>query len=155
MRDSGCYKIALGIESATPRILKYIGKNSETKKVESIFNYCKELGIQTKAFFTIGYPTETKKEIESTINFAMKLNPDSARFMVVRAFPQTRLYEDAKSSGIPIDSLDEYVQSNATQSYVKYHVMNLQSLNGMSAEELDKYIIQAYYRFTKLKDWKK
>ncbi|MBS3087296.1 radical SAM protein [Candidatus Pacearchaeota archaeon] len=155
MRDSGCYKIALGIESATPRILKYIGKNSDTKKVESVFNYCKELGIQTKAFFTIGYPTETKKEIESTIDFAMKLNPDSARFMVVRAFPQTRLYEDVKSSGIPVDSLDGYVQSNTNQSYVKYHVMNLQSLNGMSAKELDKYITKAYHRFSKLKDWKK
>ncbi|NPE26703.1 radical SAM protein [Methanococcoides sp. SA1] len=154
MRESGCYKIALGIESATPRILDYIGKNSDVDRVRSVFDNCKKLGIETKAFFTIGYPTETKEEIESTIDFAMELNPDSARFMVVRAFPQTRLYEDAKASGIPVESLDGYVQSDRAKSYVKYHVMNLQSLNGMSSDELDSYITDAYCRFSKLKEWK-
>lgn len=144
MRASGAYKLAFGVESASPKVLNYIGKTSDLEKVKNVFDTCKKLGIKTKGFFTIGYPSETTDDIKRTIDFAVTLNPDEARFMVVRAFPGTRLFNDLKNSGWTEKQLTEYRQFHDIESYVKYHVMNVQSLNGMSAEELDGYIREAY-----------
>ncbi len=152
MKESGCYRIAVGVESATPKILKYIGKSQDTARTKRLFDVCRDLGMETKAFFTIGYPAETAEEIERTLDFAMELEPTEARFMVVRAFPGTRLYEDMKKAG-NVD-LDKYAQSTIEKPYVKYHVMNVQSLNGMSQEVLDEYIREAYHRFSVLKGGK-
>lgn len=144
MRDSGCYKLAFGIESASPHILNYIGKSDDLKKVEETFKLCRNLGIKTKAFFTIGYPNETHDDIKKTIDFAKHLVPDEARFMVIRAFPGTRLYEDMRFKGFTHEELTEYKQFTGNGVYVKYHVMNIQSLNGMPHEKLDEYIKEAY-----------
>ena len=151
MKDSGCYRIAIGVESATPSVLEYIGKSSDIKKTKSIFDSCRKLGVETKAFFTVGHPNETEKEIEDTIDFAMDLNPDDARFMVVRAFPGTRLYKNLEEAGYSREELDDYAQSKIDAPYVKYHVMNNSSLNGVSPEKLDEYIISAYRRFSRRK----
>jgi radical SAM superfamily enzyme YgiQ (UPF0313 family) len=146
MKSSGCYKLAFGVESGSPEILKYIGKNPDLKKTESIFSSCKKLEIKTKAFFTIGYPGETSQQIEKTIDFACKLNPDEVRFMVVRAFPGTRLYHDMVSNGVNEEDLCTYRQFSGDGVYIKYHVMNIHSLNKMSASKLNKYIKEAYRR---------
>ena len=147
MREAGCYKLAFGVESATPRILKYIGKSQDTEHTKAVFKKCRELGIESKGFFTIGYPTETKEEIESTIRFALDLEPSDARFMVVRAFPGTRLYVDMLAKGYTPETLDTYHQFGTGDEYVKYHVMNIHSLNGMPMETLDGYIRKAYEQF--------
>ena len=147
MREAGCYKLAFGIESGTPRILKYIRKCSDLDKIRNVLRKCKELGIETKAFFTIGYPTETHEEIRRTIDFAQELAPTEAYFMVVRAFPGTPLYEEMKRKGLSDEELINYKQFQDEDGYVKYHVMNFNSLNGMPVEQLDNYVKDAYSRF--------
>ena len=149
MRSSGCYKLAFGIESGVPRILKYIGKCSDLDYIRSVFQKCNELGIETKAFFTIGHPSETEDEIKRTIDFSTELNATEAYFMVVRAFPGTPLYREMRSAGFSEEELDSYHQFQDEDKYVKYHVMNFRSLNGMSNERLDEMVKEAYGRFYK------
>lgn len=148
MKEAGCYKLAFGVESATPRILKYIGKSQDTDHTKAVFRKCKELGIESKGFFTIGYPTETREEIEATMQFALDLEASDARFMVVRAFPGTRLYSDMLAKGFTPETLDTYHQFKTGGEHVKYHVMNIHSLNGMPMEELDEYVRKAYEQFS-------
>jgi len=149
MSQAGCYKLAFGIESGTPRILDYIGKCSDLDKVRSVFKRCRELGIDTKAFFTIGYPSETEDEIRRTIDFSMELNADEAYFMVVRAFPGTPLYDEMRRTGFSEEELGKYNQFQDEDGYVKYHVMNFRSLNGMPNDKLDGLVKEAYGRFYK------
>ncbi len=93
MAKAGCYKLAFGIESGTPRILSLMKKNTTIKKITETIAHCHGLGIKTKGFFTIGYPTQTKEEIFETFNFAKSLLLDSAYFTIVRAYPGTELFE--------------------------------------------------------------
>jgi anaerobic magnesium-protoporphyrin IX monomethyl ester cyclase len=152
MAHAGCYKLAFGIESGTPRILDYIGKCSDLDYIKSIFQKCRELGIDTKAFFTIGYPSETEDEIRRTIGFSLELNANEAYFMVVRAFPGTPLYAEMRTAGFSEEELGRYKQFQDEDGYVKYHVMNFRSLNGMSNEHLDDLVKEAYGRFYKKED---
>ena len=149
MRNAGCYKLAFGIESGVPEILRYIGKCDNLGLIKKVFGKCRELGIETKAFFTIGRPPETETQIQKTIDFSLELGATEAYFMVVRAFPGTRLYEEMKRSGFSERELDNYKQFQDEDGYVKYHVMNFSSLNGMSNDHLDSMVKEAYGRFYK------
>lgn len=152
MKKAGCYKIALGIESGVPRILRYIGKCDDLEHIRRVFRKAREVGIETKVFFTMGSPIETEDEIKTTIDFAQEIAPNEAYFMVVRAYPGTRLYEDMLSFGRTTEDLDSYRQFRDKKGYVKYHVMNARSLNGMSEEKLDALVKEAYSRFYKGKE---
>ena len=149
MRNAGCYKLAFGIESGVPEILRYIGKCDNLDLIKHVFGKCRELGIDTKAFFTIGHPPETEEQIRRTIDFSVELGATEAYFMVVRAFPGTRLYEEMRKSGFSEKELDNYKQFQDEDGYVKYHVMNFSSLNGMSNDHLDNMVREAYGRFYK------
>jgi radical SAM superfamily enzyme YgiQ (UPF0313 family) len=152
MALAGCYKLAFGIESGTPRILDYIGKCSDLDFIRDVFQRCRELGIDTKAFFTIGYPSETEEEIRRTIDFSLELDANEAYFMVVRAFPGTPLYDEMRKAGFSEEELGQYKQFQDEDGYVKYHVMNFRSLNGMPNEHLDNLVKEAYGRFYKRED---
>lgn len=149
MADSGCYKLGFGLESGEPRILRNIGKNADLELVKRVFAKCKEVGIETRAYFTIGHPTETEDEIKRTIDFAEELKPKDAYFMVVRAFPKTRLYAQMKAMGYTDDELNSYQQFQCDSAIAKYHVMNVRSLNGMSNQQLDNLVKEAYSRVYK------
>ncbi len=149
MREAGCYKLSFGIESGVPEILRYIGKCQDTDLVKRTFSRCKDLGIQTKAFFTIGHPPETEDDIRRTIEFSLELDATEAYFMVVRAFPGTRLYEEMQNVGLSERDLSKYHQFQDEDGYVKYHVMNVKSLNGMPETKLDGMVREAYGRFYK------
>lgn len=52
--------------------------------------------------------------------------------MVVRAFPGTRLEPDMLNKGKSREELAKYKQFSGEGTIIKYHVMNISSLNGMS-----------------------
>lgn len=149
MQESGCYKLSFGIETGVPRIARQIGKCDNMPLIKRVFGKCRELGIETRAYFTIGHPSETEAEIHQTIDFAEELGATDAYFMVVRAFPETRLYNQMLHAGFSREELDNYTQFQDEGGYVKYHVMNSRSLNGMSSHQLDGLIKLAYSRFYK------
>jgi len=52
----------------------------------------RDYGIMTLAYFMIGNPTETTKQIMETFVFAKKISPDYVHFAVTTPFPATDLY---------------------------------------------------------------
>ena len=93
MKKSGCYQMSLGIESANQRILDMIKKRLNKNLVRNVVNEVKKAGIQAVGFFIVGFPTETKKEIKETIDFACSLNLDRANFTKATPLPGTELYD--------------------------------------------------------------
>ena len=93
MKKSGCYSMSLGIESANQRILDLIKKRLDKELVRKVVRWVKESGIDGVGFFMIGFPTETRKEIMETINFARSLDIDRAYFSKAVPLPGTELYD--------------------------------------------------------------
>lgn len=93
MKKSGCYQMSLGIESGNQRILDKIKKRLNKDLVTKVVDDIKRAGIQAVGFFIVGFPTETKKEIKETIDFACSLNLDRANFTKATPLPGTELYD--------------------------------------------------------------
>ncbi len=86
MKESGAHTISLAIESGNQEILtKLMHKPVKLSKVRPIVEKAKQVGLKVKGFFIIGYPGETKKNIEETIEFARSLKLDWSHFFI--AFP--------------------------------------------------------------------
>ncbi len=73
MKEAGCWHISFGIESGNKDIIKLIKKGIDLDYTRQVIRWCKELGIQTKGFFMIGHPGETKETIKDTIDFALSV----------------------------------------------------------------------------------
>ena len=100
LRQSGCWMLAMGIETASPETRKDMVKRLEEEKVRAAFRNLRASGIKSFAFFIFGYPGETPAALERTTDYAIELDPDFANFYPAVPYPGTELYEKAKREGL-------------------------------------------------------
>ncbi len=93
MKRAGTYKIYVAVESGSERVQKYIGKRMKLDLLQRNITLASRLGIIVSAFFMIGFPTETREEMQETIRFAAASRLNGANFFKVVPFPGTKLAE--------------------------------------------------------------
>ena len=98
MKRAGCRLIHFGIESGSARILRDTKKGIDRDTIQEGICLTREAGMETACFFMLGFPGETRSEMEETLKFARKLNPTYASFHVVTPYPGTALGALASSS---------------------------------------------------------
>lgn len=92
MKLAGCWQISYGVESGSQRLLDFIKKGITLEQVKDTFNTTKKVGINIRAFFMLGIPTETREESYETIRFAQRLKANWSQFTLCVPFPGTELY---------------------------------------------------------------
>ena len=100
LRESGCWMLAMGIESASETTRKDMVKRLEEKKIELAFQNLRATGIKSFAFFIYGYPGETPTSMEATTEYAIALDPDFANFYPAVPYPGTALYDKSVKEGL-------------------------------------------------------
>lgn len=100
MHKAGCIRLRYGVESGDEGILKLMRKETPISRTKKVFEWTKNAGIETFAYFIIGYATETTDTIRKTINFAKELDPDWVMFTTATPYPHTNLYELAEEEGL-------------------------------------------------------
>jgi anaerobic magnesium-protoporphyrin IX monomethyl ester cyclase len=100
LRASGCWMLAMGIESASDETRKDMVKKLEQQKIEAAFKNLRQTGIKSFAFFIFGYPGESVKTMEQTTAYAISLDPDFANFYPAVPYPGTALYEKSVKEGL-------------------------------------------------------
>jgi radical SAM superfamily enzyme YgiQ (UPF0313 family) len=116
----GLRVLHIGVESASQRILNLLGKGTRVGITSEKFKLCKKLGIKTLSFFMLGSPTETEDEINTTIDFAAKLDADEASFSLTKPLPGTSLYERFPHSSQSFSSYDYYGKGDLNCSTISY-----------------------------------
>jgi radical SAM superfamily enzyme len=69
---SGLRFLGFGLESVNQRILQLMNKRERKypkEELNNIFENCDRVGINAHAYFIIGFPSETKKETDETLEF--------------------------------------------------------------------------------------
>jgi len=133
--QSGCILIRMGIESGNRRILSLLAK---TNRKDTWFDRSREIvkiaqsnGISVACLFMVGSPTETKRDVQESIEFAKKLNPEIIQVAYFTPFPGTKayaLYKD-KIPDLKVEDLYHY-------NFPKFNLSNMSDQDLKDAQGL-------------------
>jgi len=139
MKQSGCYRVSMGIENGNQEFLKKVLRKAlNLQKVRSVAKDLKDLKIESTGFFILGIPGETTQTMEQTIDFAKSLDLDDAIFSIYSPYPGTELYDLCISKGYISPVIDHARFKN------KYSTLNTEYL---SAKEVENYRNRALFEF--------
>lgn len=99
LKKAGVFKIAFGVESGDEDILGAIRKNTDPERILMVGRWAREAGMVVIGFFMLGLPYENSKTLQKTIDFAKKMNPHFANFMITIPFYGTPLYSLVEEKG--------------------------------------------------------
>ena len=92
-KDSGLQLVEFGVESGSPRMLRFLNKGQTVEQITSVYGMCKKLKIRTSALFMIGLPTESMNDLMSTIRLIKSINPYISLCTIYRPYPGTELFD--------------------------------------------------------------
>ena len=100
MEASGCYSMAVGIESGSERVLNDMRKSLDIDTVRDKIELIKAHSrIRVTGFFLLGYPSEKRSDLEKTIKLSRELRLDRASFALFTPLPGTQIYEELVKEG--------------------------------------------------------
>lgn len=136
LKASGCQSLCFAPESGDQWVIKnVVKKNIDLQRIVNAVKICKKVGLRSEAFFVIGFPGETKKQIENTIEYARSLrNMGLARahFHIATPFEGTDVYYEAKEKGYLVD---------APEGCIKLECKRIQTPD-FTVKDIDNYFIQ-------------
>jgi anaerobic magnesium-protoporphyrin IX monomethyl ester cyclase len=94
MKASGCHTIMYGFEVGDQGILDSLDKRTTVAQNLEAMRLTKRHDMLTLGLFIIGLPGETPQTIEATIQHAIALDCDIAKFNVATPQPGSRFYDD-------------------------------------------------------------
>jgi uncharacterized radical SAM superfamily protein len=112
LADSGIEQISWGIESGSQYILDRMKKDVTVQDNYNVIKWAKKYGINTRAFFILGFPGETKETIEETKKFIIESDPDQYFISNFIPYPGTDVGDNPEKYGITwmSNNYDDYYQ---------------------------------------------
>ncbi len=82
LRSAGMSTVYYGVESGCQRILNLMEKGITLKQAEDAVKAAKDVGVDVVTSFILGYPGEKPSEMDRTIDFSIKLDPDYSQYSI-------------------------------------------------------------------------
>ncbi len=92
LKNAGCTKIGLGIETLSSAIGRDLHRGVNEELLLEIVSHLDKLGILSKVFLMIGHPDETMDYYRHLTEFLKRLGPDEVRLSFLTPFPGTPLW---------------------------------------------------------------
>jgi len=100
MKESGCYKLFVAIESGDQRILnEVIRKPLNLRKVKPLVHKMRKLGIEVESYFVAGMPGETRESLKRTFRFARDIDADVTHYFFANPIPGSELWDICEKEG--------------------------------------------------------
>ncbi len=101
MKKAGWTRAIIAIESADEEIQeKRVDKKVNVSRVPEVVAKCKEVGLEIRGYFMLGFPDETREQILKTANMARDLDLDDFSLSLVSPLPGTPLYDECNDRAL-------------------------------------------------------
>jgi radical SAM superfamily enzyme YgiQ (UPF0313 family) len=141
MRAAGCTAIEFGVESGNQQILNGVDKKIKLADAEETVRLARVAKLLTSCSFILGHPYETEETIRDTIDFAVKLRPDSVSFGIMSPYPGTRIWDMARAG-----EGNYRLLSNNWENYLRFGGGCLE-LTTLPRKRLEALQVKAYISF--------
>lgn len=96
LKDAGCRKIFIGVETASEQMQRRINKNVDLKDVHNVIEHLRDEGFEIICSFMCEFPDETPEQLESTLRLCAFCKLQNIMFQMnpLIILPGTRMYEE-------------------------------------------------------------
>lgn len=140
LRQAGTIYITFSLETASPRLQKFIKKDADIERLTRIVQRSSELEIITNLCIMVGFPTETMEEARATLDYYTRFDQVVLPYYFsVKYYPGTELYRTAPQHGIHI------VAENYQAPYHGYAFQETPLLSHRDFEKLNQWYLRRIY----------
>lgn len=93
LRRAGCAEVWMGAESGSQKILDAMEKGTRVEQIYEARENLRRHGIRACFFLQLGYPGETREDIDRTIKMVRDNAPDDIGVSVAYPLPGTKFYD--------------------------------------------------------------
>jgi len=143
LRESGLRRIMFGFETGEQSELTALRKGTRVDSALRAVQASRRAGVEVIGFFMLGVPGSTRRSLQTTIDHALGLDIDFAKFTVFAPFPGTAVYEELLAQGALEDPTD-------WQRYTSYPTQNNPPIyvpEELTAEDLIRFQRRAHRSF--------
>ena len=105
MRQSGCTRISLGVESGSATILRNINKRLSLEQIFEVTQATKKFGIQTRYYMMAGNRGETLETFRQSLDFIARARPNQFVFSQLHLYPGTEEFEIFMRHGLVLPEI--------------------------------------------------
>ncbi len=147
MAKAGCTDLFFGVESGDPRIRNKVAKKMiSDEQILKATKWCWKYGVQSSFYMMLGFPTETKKELQATIDFPPKAGADFIGIHITWPQPGSVLFDQAiKERVIPATVIDDFVKGKFGDNLTEFWPVYIPK--GLSYNDLVSARTRAYRKF--------
>jgi len=92
MKIAGCECLNIGVETGSNKIMKILNKEEKVEDIKFCFELCHKYKILTVAFFIIGNPEETIKDLDKSYKLLKQIKPDMLQIAYFTPYPGSKYY---------------------------------------------------------------
>ena len=141
---SGCYQITFAAETGVQRVMDSIVKKKLLiEQIKPAIENAKKAGMLVHTFWIVGFPGETREEMEKTIEFAAGSGADSYSVAILTPLPGTPIYRKVVEDNLWWDSTRGIKDMLYRNSLVKVDGFK-------SSEEFQKWVDEKNYSLNSL-----
>lgn len=107
LKEAGCTCLNFGFESGSQRVLDLMNKMTKVEQMDKAIEIMEKNKMRYFGTFIIGYPGETKEDIDQTIAFCKK-HAHLAKPFFATPYPGTPLFNQIKHK---IKNMDKFLES--------------------------------------------
>ncbi len=99
LREAGLRRIMFGFEAGDAAQLTALHKSGSQHQAREAVRAARAAGLQIIGFFMLGIPGSSLADMEATVEFALSLDIDFAKFTVFVPYPGTAVYDELLAAG--------------------------------------------------------
>jgi radical SAM superfamily enzyme YgiQ (UPF0313 family) len=162
MQEAGCVEVSVGVESASPKVLKAIQKKINLDQVMKFLEMCKKSGLSVLTYFMVSLPEETEEDAEATFAFIKEITPliFKPALQITQVYPDAKLHDIAKDRGLLPEAFDwfkpfsnPYIRDLGGRENIPFYFENL-SLDYLKSytDRYKKYYFEHFYYKEEFRD---